>query len=86
MRSAFAVRRSLSTSAEPLSKTALYELHKELGGKMVPFAGYELPVQVNDVQYLNIKYKLGLDGCSNLYSSIIKSHCIVWVVNGMAIT
>jgi len=29
----------------PLLKTAFYDLHKELGGKMVPFAGYELPVQ-----------------------------------------
>lgn len=26
-------------------KTALYDLHCELGGKMVPFAGYEMPVQ-----------------------------------------
>lgn len=31
-------------SGEPLVKTALYDLHKELGGDMVPFAGYELPV------------------------------------------
>jgi hypothetical protein len=28
----------------PLVKTALNELHRELGGDMVPFAGYELPV------------------------------------------
>lgn len=31
-------------SSEPLVKTALYDLHLELGGDMVPFAGYELPV------------------------------------------
>lgn len=31
-------------SSENLVKTALYDLHKELGGDMVPFAGYELPV------------------------------------------
>ena len=29
---------------ESLVKTALYDFHKELGGDMVPFAGYELPV------------------------------------------
>lgn len=29
---------------EPLVKTSLYNLHKDLGGDMVPFAGYELPV------------------------------------------
>ncbi len=28
-----------------LSRTPLYDLHCELGGKMVPFAGYEMPVQ-----------------------------------------
>ena len=32
-------------SAEVLEKTAYYDAHVELGGKMVPFAGYELPVQ-----------------------------------------
>ncbi len=28
-----------------LSRTCLYDLHVELGAKMVPFAGYEMPVQ-----------------------------------------
>ncbi|MCE8014043.1 glycine cleavage system aminomethyltransferase GcvT [Billgrantia desiderata] len=28
-----------------LKRTPLYDLHLELGGKMVPFAGYEMPVQ-----------------------------------------
>lgn len=38
--------RGLATSSanESLVKTSLYEMHKELGGDMVPFAGYELPV------------------------------------------
>ncbi|SMC35549.1 aminomethyltransferase [Fulvimarina manganoxydans] len=29
----------------PLNRTPLYDLHRSLGGKMVPFAGYEMPVQ-----------------------------------------
>lgn len=32
-------------SDKPLAKTALYNYHLELGGKMVPFADYHLPVQ-----------------------------------------
>ena len=28
-----------------LKRTVLYDLHQKLGGKMVPFAGYEMPVQ-----------------------------------------
>lgn len=38
----FAIR---AFSEEKLLKTAFYDLHLELGGKMVPFAGYNLPVQ-----------------------------------------
>jgi aminomethyltransferase len=30
---------------EKLQQTALFDLHVELGAKMVPFAGYEMPVQ-----------------------------------------
>ncbi|CAH0486292.1 unnamed protein product [Peronospora farinosa] len=37
-------RRSFSSSVE-LKKTPLYDLHVSLGGKMVPFAGYSMPVQ-----------------------------------------
>ena len=29
-------------------KTALYKLHKNLGAKFVPFAGYEMPIQYKD--------------------------------------
>lgn len=31
--------------AEPLKRTPLYDLHHELGARLVPFAGYEMPVQ-----------------------------------------
>jgi len=32
-------------TTETLRRTPLYDTHKALGGKMVPFAGYEMPVQ-----------------------------------------
>ncbi|MEO0981888.1 MAG: glycine cleavage system aminomethyltransferase GcvT [Pseudomonadota bacterium] len=34
--------------SETLKRTALYDLHVELGAKIVPFAGYEMPVQYPD--------------------------------------
>jgi aminomethyltransferase len=36
-----------AADADPttLRRTALHRLHEELGGRMVPFAGYEMPVQ-----------------------------------------
>jgi aminomethyltransferase len=46
--SAAASRRFLSAApaaAAPLARTALHDLHVALGGKMVAFAGYALPVQ-----------------------------------------
>jgi aminomethyltransferase len=33
------------TSAATLKRTPLYDIHVALGGKIVPFAGYEMPVQ-----------------------------------------
>jgi glycine hydroxymethyltransferase len=34
----------------PLRRTSLYDLHIELGGRMVPFAGWEMPVRYEAVQ------------------------------------
>lgn len=34
-----------ATVEAPLQRTPLYDLHREHGAKMVPFAGYEMPVQ-----------------------------------------
>ena len=31
-----------------IQKTALYNYHKNLGAKFVPFAGYEMPIQYKD--------------------------------------
>jgi aminomethyltransferase len=35
----------MNTTPAPLLRTPLHALHLELGAKMVPFAGYEMPVQ-----------------------------------------
>jgi aminomethyltransferase len=35
----------LSDPGQPLKRTPLHALHVELGAKMVPFAGYDMPVQ-----------------------------------------
>jgi aminomethyltransferase len=32
-----------------LRRTPLYPLHKELGAKFVPFAGWEMPVQYTSI-------------------------------------
>jgi aminomethyltransferase len=35
----------MDTTSQTLARTPLYNLHVELGARMVPFAGYEMPVQ-----------------------------------------
>src|SRR5690606_13227112 len=34
---------------ETLRRTPLYETHRKLGGRMVPFAGWEMPVQYTSI-------------------------------------
>ncbi|KAJ8656363.1 glycine cleavage system T protein [Lichtheimia ornata] len=41
-----------AASEEKLKKTALYDFHVEQGGKMVPFAGYSMPVQYKNMGQL----------------------------------
>jgi len=37
-------------TTEALRRTPLYDVHVAHGGKMVPFAGYEMPVQFEGVK------------------------------------
>jgi aminomethyltransferase len=57
------------TSHETLRRTPLYALHCELGGKMVPFAGYEMPVQYPAgilKEHLHTRDKAGLFDVSHM--------------------
>ena len=58
------------TGAEaPLKKTPLHELHVELGAKMVPFAGYDMPVQYKDGvlnEHLHTRQAAGLFDVSHM--------------------
>ncbi|EPS32257.1 Aminomethyltransferase [Penicillium oxalicum] len=44
--------RYASSSSEPLAKTQLYDLHEAHGAKMVPFAGYSMPLQYADLSHV----------------------------------
>lgn len=51
-----------------MKKTALYQKHVDLGGKMVPFAGYEMPVSYEGVktEHINVREKLGVFDVSHM--------------------
>jgi len=60
--------RFFSEAVQP-KKTALYDVHLQLGGKMVPFAGYSLPVQYTDGvvdNHLWVRSKAGIFDVSHM--------------------
>ena len=56
-----------------LLRTQLFDLHRELGGKLVPFAGYEMPVQFSGVmaEHLHTRLKAGLFDVSHMGQVIL---------------
>ena len=59
----------MTVSTEILRRTPLHALHLELGGKMVPFAGYEMPVQYPHgilKEHLHTRAKAGLFDVSHM--------------------
>ncbi|HEY5717342.1 MAG TPA: glycine cleavage system aminomethyltransferase GcvT [Motiliproteus sp.] len=62
-------------SQQQLAKTPLYDLHLELGGKMVPFAGYEMPVQYPlgvKKEHLHTREAAGLFDVSHMGQVMLK--------------
>lgn len=54
---------------QPLLRTPLYDLHIELGARMVPFAGYDMPVQYPAgvmAEHLHTRAKAGLFDVSHM--------------------
>jgi len=56
-----------------LKQTPLHALHVELGGKMVPFAGYEMPVQFKGVlaEHIHVREAAGLFDVSHMGQAFI---------------
>ncbi len=57
------------TTAAPLKRTPLYALHRELGARMVSFAGYEMPVQYPSgilSEHLHTRSQAGLFDVSHM--------------------
>jgi len=59
-----------------LKRTGLYDLHLELGAKMVPFAGYEMPVQYKlgvMKEHLHTRAAAGLFDVSHMGQCILRA-------------
>jgi len=57
-----------------MKKTALYNKHIELGAKMVPFAGYDMPVQYSGVnsEHTNVRENVGVFDVSHMGEFLVK--------------
>ena len=55
-------------------KTALYEIHKEMGASFTNFMGYEMPVMYKSIQeeHLNVRHRVGIFDVSHMGNVIIK--------------
>ena len=63
-------------AAVPLKRTPLHRLHLDLGGRMVPFAGYEMPVQYPSgilKEHLHVRAAAGLFDVSHMGQFEIRS-------------
>ena len=60
----------------PLKRTPLNQLEKDLGGRMVDFGGWELPVQYSGIldEHEAVRTKVGIFDVSHMGEVIVKGH------------
>jgi len=70
-----------------LLRTPLYEAHRKLGGRLVPFAGFELPVQYGSIleEHAAVRERAGLFDVSHMgqlhFSGPGASAAVEWLVS-----
>ena len=59
-----------------MKKTALYNIHTSLGAKMVPFAGFNMPIQYNGVisEHLCVRKNVGVFDVSHMGEFFVRGH------------
>ena len=71
------------STAETLLRTPLYEEHKKAGGKLVPFAGWEMPVQYAGIteEHRAVRTAAGMFDTSHMGELLMKGEFAAQVVN-----
>jgi aminomethyltransferase len=75
---------STPASQTPLKRTPLYDVHAALGAKIVPFAGFEMPVQYPSgitAEHKAVREKAGLFDVSHMGEFIVRGPQAVDFVN-----
>jgi len=74
MLSKFVETRVTEASSQPLKQTPLHALHRKHGAKMVPFAGYEMPLQFRGIiaEHLHTREQAALFDVSHMGQAFIR--------------
>lgn len=77
--------RPLHVTAEALKRTPLHDHHVALGARMVPFAGYEMPVQYEGVkqEHLAVRTSAGLFDVSHMGEIELEGSAAGAVIDGL---
>lgn len=64
----------MESSAAPLQRTPLYETHRALGAKMMPFGGFEMPVQYTSIldEHRAVRGAAGLFDVSHMGEVLVR--------------
>src|SRR3954464_5380927 len=62
------VRHALAAAPDTLRRTSLYDRHQAAGAKLVPFAGWEMPVQYEGIrqEHVNVRTAAGVFDVSHM--------------------
>ena len=73
--------------SETLARTPLYDLHAELGGRLVPFAGWEMPVQYTGIieEHMAVRKTAGLFDVSHMGEARVRGQSQADEGRGMAL-
>jgi len=77
-------RAPVDSRAKPLKRTPLYHVHTALGARIVPFAGFEMPVQYPTgitAEHKAVREKAGLFDVSHMGEFIVRGPQAVELVN-----
>jgi aminomethyltransferase len=70
-------------SEQPVRRTSLYEEHKKAGARLVPFAGFEMPIQYTGIvdEHTAVRTSAGMFDASHMGELEVKGEYAAQVVN-----
>jgi aminomethyltransferase len=76
---------STAENAGPLKRTPLYEEHKAAGARLVPFAGWEMPVQYSGVvdEHNTVRHAVGLFDVSHMGEVLVEGRGALQLVGSL---